>query len=86
MPRNEPPVNDLTTVTPLISLSILDWVGLVVVIIGGLNWGLVGIAGFDVIAAMFGVHTPITRIFYILVGIFALYAIHLAWRLAGRSK
>lgn len=86
MPRNEPPVNDLTTVTPLIALSVLDWVALVVVIIGGLNWGLVGIASFDVIAALFGVHTPITRIFYIVVGIFAFYVIHLAWRLAGRAK
>jgi uncharacterized membrane protein YuzA (DUF378 family) len=79
-------VNDLTTVTPLISLSVFDWVALVVLIIGGLNWGLVGIAGFDIIASLFGVHTPITRIFYIFVGIVALYAIRLVWRLAGRSK
>ncbi|HUH60059.1 MAG TPA: DUF378 domain-containing protein [Candidimonas sp.] len=78
-------MNDLTTVTPVISLSVLDWIALVVTIVGGVNWGLVGVAGFDLIAALFGVQTPITRIFYIVVGLMALYAIHLAWRLAGRS-
>lgn len=54
-------------------LSTADWIALVLVIIGGINWGLVGAFGFDLVAAIFGEMEPITRIVYVLVGLAAIY-------------
>ena len=56
-------------------LSVIDWIALILVIVGGLNWGLVGIFGFDLVAAIFGSMTILSRIVYILVGISAVYMI-----------
>jgi uncharacterized membrane protein YuzA (DUF378 family) len=48
----------------------LHWTALVLVIIGALNWGLVGLFGFDLVAALFGGQaSPISRLIYTLVGI-----------------
>ena len=41
-------------------------------IVGGLNWGLVGLFEFDLVAAIFGDMTALSRIVYVLVGISAL--------------
>jgi uncharacterized membrane protein YuzA (DUF378 family) len=46
---------------------------LALLIIGGLNWGLVGGFSFDLVAAVFGVSTALSRIVYILVGLSALW-------------
>jgi len=54
-------------------MNLLDWIVLILVIVGGLNWGLVGILGVDLVAAIFGVMTVLTRIVYSLVGLAALY-------------
>lgn len=56
-------------------LSVIDWIALILVIVGGLNWGLVGIFSFDLVAAIFGSMSIISRIIYILVGISAIYLI-----------
>lgn len=57
-------------------MSALDWIAWVLVIIGGLNWGLVGIFKWDLVAAIFGGSTTaIARIIYTLVGLSALYLI-----------
>lgn len=58
--------------------SVLDWIALVLVIIGGLNWGLVAInSGWDVVAAIGGGMSGIVaRIIYGLVGLAALYTIY----------
>lgn len=51
-------------------------VTLVLVIIGGINWGLVGIAQFDLVAAIFGGQDALlARVVYILVGLSALWQI-----------
>jgi len=55
------------------NLRILDFVALIVVIIGGLNWGLVGLFGFDLVQAILGSLPMLARLVYILVGIAALY-------------
>ena len=44
----------------------------VLLIVGGLNWGLVGLFEFDLVAAIFGDMTALSRIVYVLVGISAL--------------
>ena len=53
---------------------------LVLVIVGGLNWGLVGLANFDLVAALFGDGSVLSRAVYVLVGLSAVY------QLAPRSK
>jgi hypothetical protein len=55
----------------------LDWIALVLVIIGGLNWGLVGLFSFNLVEAIFGVGV-IATIVYVLVGLSALYMIYFA--------
>lgn len=58
----------------------LDWIALLLVIIGGLNWGLVGLFNLDLVAAIFGAGSIISRIIYILVGLAAVYMIYFATR------
>lgn len=53
--------------------NILDWVVLILVVIGGLNWGLVGIFDFDLVKTLFGDMSIISRVIYALVGVAALY-------------
>jgi hypothetical protein len=52
----------------------LDLAAVILIVIGGLNWGLVGLFEFDLVAAIFGPMSVLARIVYILVGIAALYA------------
>ena len=54
-------------------MKTLDVVVAALLVIGGLNWGLVGIFDFDVVAAIFGEMAVISRLIYILVGLAALY-------------
>ncbi|MCM2339316.1 MAG: DUF378 domain-containing protein [Burkholderiales bacterium] len=54
-------------------LNVLDWVALVLVIVGGLNWGLVGIMDFDLVSTIFGDMSVISRVVYTLVGLSAVY-------------
>jgi uncharacterized protein len=51
----------------------LNLVTLVLLIVGGLNWGLVGAAKFDLVAAIFGAQSLLANIVYILVGISAIF-------------
>lgn len=51
----------------------LPTVATVLLVIGGLNWGLVGLFNVDLVAALFGAASPISRIVYILVGVSAAY-------------
>lgn len=54
-------------------LSTIDWIALVLIIIGGLNWGLIGIARYNLVATIFGEATSASRIVYSLVGLAAIY-------------
>lgn len=46
---------------------------LVLIVIGGVNWGLVGFFDYNVVDALFGAGSALTRIVYALVGLSALY-------------
>ena len=61
-------------------LNALDWVAMVLLIVGGLNWGLVGLFDIDVVARIVGVMTTASRTVYILVGLAAVYSIYLCVR------
>jgi len=54
-------------------MRIVNTVTLVLLIVGGLNWGLVGLLGFDLVAALFGEMSALSRIVYTLVGASALW-------------
>lgn len=51
----------------------LDYTALVIVIIGAINWLLIGLFKFDLVAFIFGNFTWLSRIIYVLVGICGLY-------------
>lgn len=53
----------------------LDTLALILVIIGAINWGLIGFFRFDLVAALFGNMSGLSRIIYALVGLAGLYAI-----------
>ena len=62
-------------------MSILDRIALLLTVIGGINWGLVGIFRFDLVAWICGGQDAIiARIVYTLVGIAALWCISLIFR------
>lgn len=57
-------------------MKMLNVITLVLIIVGGVNWGLVGIAQFDLVAAIFGGQDALlARVVYVLVGLSALYQI-----------
>ena len=56
-------------------MSTIDWVAFILVIVGALNWGLVGLFSFDLVATIFGNMTMISRVVYVLVGVSALYLV-----------
>lgn len=64
-------------------MKTLDVVAVVLLVVGGLNWGLVGAAQFDLVAALFGSMTAASRIVYALVGVAALYEA-VQWRAMQR--
>lgn len=53
----------------------VDMIAMILVIIGGLNWGLVGAFDYNLVDSLFGVGSALSQIIYILVGLSALYMI-----------
>lgn len=56
-------------------MRVLDKIALALVIIGAINWGLIGIFNFNLVDTIFGTMSIISRIIYILVGISGLWCI-----------
>mgnify|MGYP002565575258 CR=1 FL=1 len=62
----------------------MDTIALILSIIGSLNWGLVGIFKFDLVASIFGGQAAIiSRIIYVIVGLAGLWCITLLFRNQG---
>ena len=62
-------------------MSVLDRIALALIVIGGINWGLVGIFRFDLVAWICGGQASVVaRIIYTLVGIAALWCISLLFK------
>lgn len=53
-------------------MNALMWLAWVLVVVGALNWGLVGLFNFDLVAAIFGDMSGISRVIYVLVGLGAI--------------
>ena len=58
-------------------MKVIDKIALVLIIIGAINWGLIGFFNFKLVAVIFGEMTWISRVIYALVGISGLWGIKL---------
>ena len=58
-------------------MKVIDTIALILVIIGAVNWGLIGIFNFNLVDAIFGAMSLFSRIIYTLVGIAGLWCIKL---------
>ena len=67
-------------------MAAAEWIPMALLIIGGLNWGLVGLFDFNLVAYLFGEMTLIARIVYVLVGVSALYSIYLSSKMSNSGK
>lgn len=66
------------------TMNVVDWAATVLMIIGGINWGLVGVFDYNLVSAMFGEQTALSRFVYALVGLAALYGVYTASKMASR--
>lgn len=58
-------------------MKVIDKIASVLIIIGAINWGLIGFFKFDLVAAIFGEMSALSRIVYALVGVSGLWGIKL---------
>ncbi|AQS09191.1 hypothetical protein CLOBY_13140 [Clostridium saccharobutylicum] len=56
-------------------MKVLDSIALLLMIIGGVNWGLISFFQFNLVSSLFGSFSSLTRIIYALVGIASVYSI-----------
>ena len=67
-------------------VDIMDTIALILTIVGAINWGLIGLAKFDLVAWIFGGQTAVlSRIIYGLVGLAGLWCITLLFRKGNRE-
>lgn len=76
-----------------VRVSYLDWISLLLVIVGAINWGLVGIAGFvsqtanwNLVNLIFGSIPELEWAIYVLVGLAGLYELYFAYTLYTGSR
>lgn len=67
-------------------MKTVNVIAMILLIIGGLNWGLVGLFNLDVVAAIFGAGSTLARIVYVIVGLCALWGIYMLAPLARGSE
>ena len=65
-------------------LSTFNWVALIIIIVGAINWGLVGLFKIDIIKVIFGDMTIFARMLYIIVGLAGLYLLILSFKLGKK--
>lgn len=58
-------------------MKIVDKIALILIIIGAINWGLIGFFDFNLVDSIFGTMSVVSRIIYALVGISGLWGIKL---------
>ncbi len=66
-------------------LTFVDIIALILLIVGGLNWGLVGLFRFDLVAAIFGDMSGLARFIYVVVSLAAFYGIYLIFKLQDNT-
>lgn len=58
-------------------MKVIDKIALLLIVIGAINWGLIGLFNFNLVDTIFGTASLISRIIYVLVGISGLWGIKL---------
>ena len=58
-------------------MKVIDTIALILIIIGAINWGLIGIFNFNLVDTLFGTMSVLSRIIYTLIGISGLWGIKL---------
>ena len=58
-------------------LNVFDWVALILLVIGGINWGMIGIFNADLVSGLFGVTTILTRTIFVMVGLAAIHTVYI---------
>ena len=61
-------------------MAVIDKIDMALVIIGALNWGLIGIFSFDLVAWLFGSMSAVTRVIYTLVALGGIWSVSLLFR------
>ena len=56
-------------------MKVIDTIALILIIIGAINWGLIGLLNFNLVETIFGIDSLFTNIIYTLVGICGLFNI-----------
>ena len=69
--------NILYKIGGMVIMKIIDTIALILIIIGAINWGLIGFFNFNLVDTIFGAMSIISRIIYALVGISGLWGIKL---------
>ena len=64
----------------------MDTIALILMVIGALNWGLIGIFQWDLVAAIFGAGAVVSRIIYTLVGLAGIWGIALLFGRGGKHR
>lgn len=67
-------------------LNTIDIIGYALVVIGGFNWGLVGLFEYNLVDSIFGAGSLMARVVYSLVGLAAVYMIFTFFKLSGKMK
>lgn len=67
-------------------MNVLDKLATLLLVIGGLNWGLVGWWKYNLVDKIFGVESTMSRVIYAIVGVAALYCIFSMVKMMGSSK
>jgi len=65
-------------------LTTMDWIAIILLAVGGLNWGLVGLFDFDLVAAIFGDMSVLSRVVYAVVGVCAVYVLAVSGKIARK--
>ena len=66
-------------------MKVVEIIALILNIIGGINWGLVGLFDYNLVDSLFGEGSVIAKVIYVLVGISALFTITTVVKLAKKT-
>lgn len=67
-------------------MKTLDYIVLILVIVGTINWGLIGLLNFDLVRVLFGDMTLLSRIVYVIIGVCGLYSLSFFGRVSTISE
>jgi hypothetical protein len=63
-------------------MAAAEWIPMILLAIGGINWGLIGLFDFNLVERIFGDGSLLTRIIYVAVGLSALYSLYMSTRMS----